>query len=142
MKSVRLTVATILALALVPAAAHADGLCDQLGKALELAKTGFGPAEGDLLNSNNNQYWRSTIQLSAGDNCAIEGHRILTCSWEPSTEGDLKKMVGAVAACFPDAQRNETNAGDEGPPETSFKFDQASIVLGLTADVLSLNVAP
>jgi hypothetical protein len=142
MKSVSLSIAAALALIVAPAAARADGLCDQLGKAVELAKTGFGPVEGDPLSSNNSQYWRSTIQLSAGDNCAIEGHRILTCSWEPSTAGDLKKMIGSVAACFPDAQRSETKADEDGPPETSFKFDAATIELGLTADVLSLNVGP
>jgi hypothetical protein len=142
MKTASLSLAAALALALAPAMAHADGLCDQLAKAVELAKTGFGPAEGEPLSSNNSQYWHSTIQLSAGENCAIEGHRILTCSWEPSTAGDLTKMIGSVAACFPDAPRSDTKADEDGPPETSFKFDAATIQLGLTADVLSLNVGP
>lgn len=138
----RLTLAGLLALTLAPAAARADDLCSQLGKAVELAKTGFGPVEGDPVSSNNSQYWHSTIQLSAGDNCAIEGHRILSCSWEPSTAGDLKKMVGSVAACFPAVPRSDTPTDADGPPETSFKFDQATIEIGLTADVLSLNVGP
>jgi hypothetical protein len=140
MKSARLAAALVLLL--VPAAARADGLCDQLGRAVDLAKTGFGPAEGEPLPANDGQYWRSTIQLSAGDNCAIEGHRVLSCSWEPSTEDDLKKMVASVAACFPAAQQSVADAGDGGPPQTSFKFDQASIEVGLTADVLSINVGP
>jgi hypothetical protein len=142
MKILGLTLASVLALALAPAAARASDLCDQLGKAVGMARTGFGPVEGDPLSSNNSQYWHSTIQLSAGDNCAIEGHRILSCSWEPSTAGDLKTMVASVAACFPDAPRSETPADADGPPETSFKFDQATIEIGLTADVLSLNVGP
>jgi hypothetical protein len=144
MKIPSLTAAAMLILAanLAPAAARAEGLCEQLSKAVDLAKTGFGPVEGDPLSSNDSQYWKSSIQLSAGDNCAIEGHRILSCSWEPSTEGDLKKMVASVAACFPDAQRDLVKADDDGPPQTTFKFDQADIDIGLTADVLSLNVGP
>jgi hypothetical protein len=141
MKLASLTLAGALALALAPAA-RADDLCGQLGKAVELAKTGFGPVEGDPLSSNDSQYWHSTIQLSAGDNCAIEGHRILSCSWEPSTADDLAKMIKSVAACFPDAPRSDTPADPDGPPETSFKFDQSTIEIGLTADVLSLNVGP
>jgi len=133
--------AALLAAAL-PAAARADDLCAQLGHAVELAKTDFKSIEGDALPSNNGQYWRSTIQLSAGDNCAVEAHRILTCSWEPSTEDDLKKMVASVGACFPDAQKQTVAVGDGLPPETDFKFDAATIQLGLTADVLSLNVGP
>jgi hypothetical protein len=133
--------ATGLALILSPVAARADGLCDQLSKAVELAKTGFGPVEGDPLSSNDSRYWHSTIQLSEGDNCAIEGHKVLSCSWEPSTEDDLKKMVGSVAACFPNAQQDVVN-NDDGPAQTNFKLDQASIEIGLTADVLSLNVGP
>ncbi|MDR3513400.1 MAG: hypothetical protein P4L73_17315 [Caulobacteraceae bacterium] len=141
MKSVSL--AAILALVLTPAAARADGLCDQLGKAIDLARTGFGPVEGDPLpGSNDGQYWRSTIQLSSGDNCAIEGHRILSCSWEPSTAADMQKMVGAIAACFPNAPRTEAKIDPDGPPDTTFKFDQASIEVGLTVDVLSINVGP
>ncbi len=144
MKSVSLTAATVLALTAIlsPVAARAGGLCDQLGEAVELAKTGFGPVEGEPLSSNDSQYWRSTIQLSAGDNCAIEGHRILSCSWEPSTAGDLNKMVASVAACFPRAQRDVIATDDGGPPQISFKLGQASIEIGLTADVLSLNVGP
>lgn len=141
MKSVSLPL--VLALVLAPAAARAAALCDQLGKAVELAKTGFGPVEGDPLpGSNNGQYWRSTIQLSAGDNCAVEGHRTLSCSWEPSTAADMKKMVASIAACFPNAPRDETRVDDASPPDTTFKFDQANIEVGLTADVLSLNVGP
>ena len=101
MTSASLAAATALLLAISPAAARADDLCDQLGKAVELAKTGFGPAEAEPLTTNSGQYWRSTIQLSAGDKCAIESHRVLSCSWEPSTEDDLKKMVTAVAGSFP-----------------------------------------
>jgi hypothetical protein len=141
MKIACLTAASVLGLALAPAA-RADDLCGQLSRAVELAKTGFGPAEGEPMSSNNSQYWRSNIQLSAGENCAIEGHRVLSCSWEPSTADDLNKMVASVEACFPNAEKTEAKADADSPPETSFKFDQASIEIGLTADVLSLNVGP
>jgi hypothetical protein len=134
--------AALIVAAAVPSLASAAALCDQLGKAVAYAKTGFGPVEGDALTSNDNQYWRSTIQLSDGDNCAIEGHKILTCSWEPSTPADLKKMVASIAACFPDAQQNVTKTDDDSPPQTTFKLDEASIDVGLTADVLSLDVGP
>jgi hypothetical protein len=137
------SLAAALALITAPVVAHADSLCDQLGRAVDLAKTGFGPVEGDpMSDANNGQYWHSTIQLSAGENCAIEGHRVLSCSWEPSTPADLSKMVASVAACFPNAQRNDVQIEDDGPPETNFQFDQAKIEIGLTADVMSLNVGP
>ncbi len=143
MTPARLAAAALTLTAILgPAGARAEGLCDQLSKAIDLAKTGFGPAEGAPLTSNNSQYWHSTIQLSAGDNCAIEGHRVLSCSWEPSTADDLKKMVASVAACFPNAQQTVTQGDGDGPSQTSFKFDAATIDIGLTEDVLSLNVGP
>lgn len=138
-----LSLAAALLIVLVPAAARAEGLCSQLGKAVELARTGFGPAEGEPMpGDDSGRYRRSTIQLSAGDNCAIESDKVLSCSWEPSTAADLNKMVGSIAACFPDAARSQAQADPDSPPDTTFKFDQASIVVGLTADVLSLNVGP
>lgn len=140
MKLVRLAV--VLALALVPSAALADDLCGQLGKALDLVKTGFGPAEGDPLPNSDGHYRRSTIQLSDGENCAIEEHRVLSCSWEPSTAKDLKKMVSSIAACFPDARRKQVKIDPDGPPDVTFTLDRGSIELGLTADVMSLNVGP
>jgi hypothetical protein len=139
MKAVSL--ALVLALGAAPAA-YADDLCSQLSHAIGMAKTGFGPAEGDPIATDSGQYRHSTIQLSAGENCAIEGDRLLSCSWEPSTEGDLAKMVASVAACFPAAEKTTTSADDSGPGETDFKFETAKIEIGLTADVLSLNVGP
>jgi len=143
MKFASLAAGAAIALLLAPVAARADGLCDQLGKAVGLAKTGFGPVEGDPLTAaNDGQYWHSTIQLSAGDNCVIEAHRVLSCTWEPSTADDLKKMVASVTNCFPTAQQETVNADDGEPPQTNFKLDEASIEVGLTADVLSINVGP
>lgn len=136
------SLAAVLVIAFAPSAAFAGDLCGQLNKALDLAKTGFGPAEGDPLADSDGHYSHSTIQLSDGDNCAIEEHRVLSCSWEPSTAKDLKRMVASIAACFPDAQRQQVKVDQDGPPEVTFKFDQASIELGLTADVMSLNVGP
>lgn len=132
----------IAAILLSPVPAAAEPLCSALGRAVDMARTGFGPAEGDPLPANNGQYWRSTIQISSGENCAIEGHRILSCTWEPSTSADLQRLVRSVGACFPKAERHDTDIGDGGPPETSFKLSAASIDIGLTADVLSLNVGP
>src|ERR1700712_588492 len=139
----RFAAAFAVALVLSPVAARAEGLCDQLAKAVDLAKAGgFQPAEGDPIVSDSGQYWHSNIQLSAGDNCAIEGHRLLSCSWEPSTNDDLKKMVKSVAGCFPHAPKASMPDPDGGPAGTSFKLDQATIEVGLTVDVLSLNVGP
>lgn len=137
-----LCLAAVLALALAPQAALADDLCGQLGKALDLAKTGFAPVEGDPLPDSDGHYGHSTIQLSDGDNCAIEEHRVLSCSWEPSTAKDLKKMVGSIAACFPDAKRKQVKVDPDAPPDVTFITDRGSIELGLTADVMSLNVGP
>jgi len=136
------SLAAVMILVLAPSAASAENLCGQLGKALDLAKTGFGAAEGDALPNSDGHYWRSTIQLSDGDNCAIEEHRVLSCSWEPSTAKDLKKMVASIAACFPEAKRQQVKVDEDGPPDVTFKFDDASIEVGLTADVMSLNVGP
>lgn len=135
-------VALALSLALATGGARADGLCDQLGRAADLAKTGFQPIEGDALPTDSAKYRRSTIQLSDGDNCAVEDHRVLSCAWQPSTADDLKKMVASVAACFPNARTAPVAADDDSPPGTSFKLDAASIDVGLTANVLSLNVGP
>ena len=33
-------------------------------------------------------------------------------------------------------------SADGGPPETDFKLDSATVQIGLTADVLTLNVGP
>jgi hypothetical protein len=141
MPSARLAAACTLALLFAPMAARADELCDHLSKAVELATSGFGPAEGDPVSSDpDNHYWHSTIQLSAGDNCAIEAHKVLSCSWEPSTPDDLRKMKASVAACFPDAQQTVEPDTEGGPSGVSFKVNDASIDLGLTADVLSLSV--
>jgi hypothetical protein len=142
MPRLRLSAALASILLLAPLAARADGLCEQLGKATAMAQAGFQPAEGDPITSDSGQYWHSNIQLSAGDNCSIEGHRLLSCSWEPSTPGDLKKMIKSVAACVPKAQRTVVPDPDGGPAGASFKLDQATIDVGLTADVLSLNVGP
>lgn len=143
MKLTSLIAAGALALAIAPAA-NAASLCEQLSQAIDLAKTGFGPVEGEPLSPGlDNHYWRSTIQLSAGDNCSVEAHRVLTCSWQPSTADDLKKMTGSVAACFHKAKRVVVPSDDDkGPPGASFKFDAASIEIGLTANILSLNVEP
>jgi len=143
MKLVSLIAAGALVLATAPAA-NAASLCEQLSQAIDLAKTGFGPIEGDPLSADpDNHYWHSTIQLSAGDNCSVEAHKVLTCSWQPSTADDLKKMTNSVAACFHKAKRIAVPSDDpKGPPGASFKFDAASIEIGLTANILSLNVEP
>jgi len=143
MKFVSLLCAGALVLAAAPAA-QAASLCEQLNQAIELAKTGFGPIEGDPLSADpDNHYWHSTIQLSAGDNCSVEAHKVLTCSWQPSTADDLNKMAGSVAACFHKAKRLAVPSDDEnGPAGASFKFPAASIEIGLTANILSLNVEP
>ena len=142
MPRLRLAAPLAAALLLAPLAARAEGLCGQLAKATQMAQSGFQPAEGDPIASESGQYWHSTIQLSAGDNCSIEGHKLLSCSWEPSTAADLKKMIKSVAGCFPKAQRADVPDPDGGPDGASFKLDQATIDLGLTADVMSLNVGP
>lgn len=142
MTPARLLAASLAVLALAPLAARADDLCAQLNKAAGFAQGGFGSVEGQPRASNDNQYWDSTIQLSDGDNCSIEAHKMLTCSWEPSTGADLTKMVSSIAACFPSAQQTVVKGDDGEPPETDFKLDDATIEVGLTADVLSLNVGP
>jgi len=138
----RLAAAFAAAVILAPLTARADGLCESLKKASDMAATGFQPAEADPITSDSGQYWHSTLQLSAGDNCAIEGHRLLSCSWEPSTPDDLKKMIKSVAACVPKAKKAAMPDPDGGSAGASFKLDQATIEVGLTADVLSLNVGP
>jgi hypothetical protein len=140
--TLRIALALACALALSATVARADDFCSQLGKAAAMAGGGFGPAEGDPVSTDaDNHYWRSTLQLSEGDHCAIEAHKVLSCSWEPSTSADLERMIGAVAACFPKAHRIAVPAPD-GPAGASFRLEHASIDLGLTADVLSLNVQP
>jgi hypothetical protein len=143
MKLVTLIAAGVVAMALTPAA-RAASLCEQLSQAIGLAKTGFGPVEGDPLSSApDNHYWRSTIQLSAGDNCSVEAHKVLTCSWRPSTADDLTKMAASVGACFHKAKRAAIPSEDDiSPPGVSFGFEAATIEIGLTADVMSLNVEP
>jgi hypothetical protein len=135
--------AACLALTLAPGLAQAAGLCDQLSQAVGLVKTGFDTVEGDpLAGSSSGEYRHSKIQLSAGDNCAVEAHKVLACSWEPSTTEDLTRMTASVAACFPAAQQVTAPAAANGDSETDFKLEQATIAIGLTADVLSLNVGP
>lgn len=143
MKLVSLIAAGAACLALAPAA-QAASLCDQLSHAVDLAATGFGPIEGDPVATDpDNHYWRSTIQLSAGDNCSVEAHKVLTCSFQPSTADDLKKMTASVGACFHKARKVAIPSEDGvGPPGASFHFDAATIEIGLTADVMSLNVEP
>jgi hypothetical protein len=144
MPSARLAAASILVLTLAPAMARADSVCGRLAGAVAMAASGFDLAEGDPIASDSGQYWHSKIQFSDGDNCAIEAHKFLTCSWEPSTEADLKKMVDSVAACFPDAHPDPVKPDDDpdAPPGARFTLDQASIEIGLTADVLSVNIGP
>jgi hypothetical protein len=144
MPSARLAAASIVVLILAPAMARADDVCARLTGAVAMAANGFDLAEGDPITSDSGQYWHSKIQFSDGDNCAIEAHKLLTCSWEPSTEADLKKMTDSVAACFPDAHPDVVKPDDDpdGPPGARFTIDQASIEIGLTADVLSLNIGP
>jgi hypothetical protein len=135
-----LSLVACFVLAAAPAVSRAEELCDQLGEATQLAKTGFNSVEGDPAPGGDGRYRRSTIQLSAGDHCAIEAHKVLSCAWEPSTENDMAKMTGAIATCFPNAQQATSPAG--GDLQTTFKLDHATIVIDLTADVMSLNVGP
>jgi len=142
MRRPSIVMAALLALVLSPAASRAAGLCDQLAAATRMAASGFQSAEGDPITSDSGQYWHSKIQLSAGDNCAIEGHRLLSCSWEPSTKEDLEKMIRSVEACAPGAVRTTIPDPDGGPDGVSLKLDQSTIEIGLTADVMSLNIGP
>ena len=144
MTSARLAAASALALFLAPCVWPAPTACaTDLTGAVAMAASGFDLAEGDPIASDSGQYWHSKIQFSDGDNCAIEAHKLLTCSWEPSTEADLKKMVDTVSTCFPNVHPDVVKSDDDdGPPGASFKFDQASIEIGLTADVLSVNIGP
>jgi hypothetical protein len=143
MTPARLAAASALLLVLAPVAARADALCDQFSKATELASGGFASVEGEpISNDPDNHYWRSTLQLSSGGNCAVEAHKVLTCAWEPSTAADLKTMTDSVAACFPSAKQTPQPDPSGGPAGASFRVNDASIDVGLTADVLSLSVGP
>jgi hypothetical protein len=51
-------------------------------------------------------------------------------------------MIRSVADCGPEAKPTTVADPDGGPPGARFNLERATIEIGLTADVLSLNVGP